>query len=115
MSFDVLPTSHFLKEVKALAKRYRSIKSDLNDLIDTLEIDPYQGVELAPGVRKIRVAITSKGRGKSGGARVITYTVAYTASVKTGKVYLLDIYDKSVSSTVDISVIKEMIQNLELI
>ena len=30
-----------------------------------------QGDELSPGIRKIRLAIVSKGKGKSGGARVM--------------------------------------------
>lgn len=57
------------------------------------------------------MAITSKGRGKSGGARIITYTVVI--SENSGNVYLLSIYDKSDFSTVDIAEIKNMINSLE--
>ncbi len=71
-----------------------------------------QGVELAPGIRKIRLSITSKGKGKSGGARVITYTVI--ASEENGSVYLLEIYDKTDYSSVDIQVIKSVIERLGL-
>lgn len=59
-----------------------------------------QGDELSPGIRKIRMAITSKGRGKSGGARVITYTIVIAENE--GSVYLIDIYDKADYSTVDV-------------
>ena len=92
MSFEVRTTPHFEREAKALAKRYRSFKEDLGVLIDSLSENPLQGAELSPGIRKIRLIITSKRRGKSGGARVITYTIY--ASELEGCVYLVDVYDK---------------------
>ena len=67
-------------------------------------------MELSPGIRKIRMAITSKGRGKSGGARVITYTVV-TAEMQ-GRVYLMNVYDKSDFSSVELSIVKEIVRNL---
>jgi len=70
MSFDVRTTPHFEREAKALAKRYRSFKDDLKEFIDSLSENPMQGSELSIGIRKIRLVVTSKGRGKSGGARV---------------------------------------------
>ena len=66
-----------------------------------------QGDELSPGIRKIRLAIVSKGKGKSGGARVITYTIC--ASESEGRVYLVDVYDKSDFSTVSVSILKKII------
>ena len=92
-------------------KRHRSLKADLLDLVSSLESSPFQGDELTPGIRKIRLAIKSKGRGKSGGARVITYTILTTE--EDGIVYLIDIYDKSDYSTVDVSIIQQMIKYLE--
>ena len=56
------------------------------------------------------MAITSKGKGKSGGARVITYTVVATATE--GRVYLMNVYDKSDFSTVELSVIKDIVKGL---
>ncbi|MDE6264601.1 MAG: addiction module toxin RelE [Paramuribaculum sp.] len=111
MSFEVLTTAEFESQAKALKKRHRSFKGDLMEFVLSLRENPFQGVELSPGIRKIRMAITSKGRGKSGGARVITYTVV-TAEAE-GTVYLMNIYDKADFSTVELSVIKEMIQSLE--
>ena len=73
--------------------------------------NPFQGTELSPGIRKIRMAITSKGRGKSGGARIITYTVVVTESE--GRVYLMNVYDKSGFSSVELSIIKNMIRDLK--
>jgi mRNA-degrading endonuclease RelE of RelBE toxin-antitoxin system len=112
MSFKVRTTPHFERSAKSLFKRYRSLKTDLYSFIDSLEINPFQGDELSPGIRKIRMAITSKGRGKSGGARVITYTVV--AAENEGKVYLIDIYDKSDFSTVDITKIKAIVAEMLL-
>lgn len=73
--------------------------------------NPFQGTELSPGIRKIRMAITSKGRGKSGGARIITYTIITAESE--GRVYLMNAYDKSVFSSVELSIIKNMIRDLK--
>ena len=73
--------------------------------------NPFQGVELSPGIRKIRMAITSKGRGKSGGARVITYTIV--AAELAGRVYLMNVYDKSDFSTVELSVLKDIVKELK--
>lgn len=110
MNFEVLTTHRFERSAKALMKRYRSLKMDLEDFISSLEENPNQGTELSPGLRKIRMAISSKGKGKSGGARVITYTIVISENA--GKVYLIDIYDKSEYSSIDIGKIKEVILDL---
>ena len=68
MNYDFRPSPDFVKGVKALAKRYPSLKSDLMLLRQSLEKDPEQGVDLGGGLRKIRMNIKSKGRGKAGGA-----------------------------------------------
>lgn len=112
MIFDIVPTSRFERSFKALIKRHRSLGKDILGFTDSLRSNPFQGDELSPGIRKIRMVIASKGSGKSGGARVITYTVI-TAET-TGEVFLLDIYDKSDYSTVDISIIKSMVAELNL-
>ena len=111
MNFDIIPTPDFEKSFKALARRHRSLKRDILDFSKSLQENPFQGVELSPGIRKIRMAITSKGKGKSGGARVITYTVI--AAETEGRVYLMNIYDKSDFSTVELSVLKEIARGLE--
>ncbi len=81
------------------------------NLVLSLEENPFQGVELSPDIRKLRMAITSKGRGKSGGARVITYTVVTMETE--GRVYLMNVYDKSDFSTVELSVLKEIARGLD--
>lgn len=65
----------FAKQLKALAKKYHSLRNDYQSFLNDLEQNPYMGTDLGNGVRKVRMAITSKGKGKSGGARVITYVV----------------------------------------
>ena len=110
MNFEVIPTPDFERSFKSLAKRHRSLKADFHKFSKELEQYPFQGDELTPGIRKIRMAITSKGRGKSGGARVITYTVITLED--TGEVYLLDIYDKNDFSTVDIPTLQKIIKDL---
>ncbi len=114
MIFEVIPTQDFARAFKVLAKRHRSLKQDLMELITLLQEDPFQGVELYPGIRKIRMAITSKGRGKSGGARVIPYTIITSSYNKNGSVFLIDIYDKADYSTVDLSRIQAKISELDL-
>ena len=111
MSFEISTTPEFENQAKSLQKRHRSFKNDLKDFVISLKENPFQGVGLSPGIRKIRMAITSKGRGKSGGARVITYTVV-TAETD-GRVYLMNVYDKSDFSTVELSVLKEIVRDLE--
>lgn len=112
MSFRIIPTPTFAKSLKALAKRHKSIKSDIEELRKVLEENPLQGAELTPAIRKIRMAIKSKGGGKSGGARIITYNVLTTEL--DGEVYLLEIYDKSEYSTVKEDVLKDMVKDLGL-
>ena len=93
MSYRIVPTRKFLRELKQLAKRYVSIGEDVEALGISLAENPFQGVDLGGGLRKIRMAITSKGKGKSGGARVITLVALVSA--EEGGVLLLTMYDKS--------------------
>lgn len=90
MSYEVVYTDHFERELKRLFKKHRSIKSDIEALIASLEQEPFQGDNLGQHCYKIRMAISSKGKGKSGGSRVITHVY-----VARNIVYLLSIYDKS--------------------
>ncbi len=74
--------------------------------------NPYQGTELSPGIRKVRLTIGSKGRGKSGGARVITFT--YLVDEKDGVVILLLLYDKADASSIKMNVVRQIIKDLGL-
>lgn len=109
MSYSIKVTSNFAKEAKRLAKKYPSFKKGYEDFKNSLQENPLQGDELTPGIRKIRLAIRSKGKGKSGGARVITFNVL--AEQQNGMVVLVLIYDKSDFSTVDVNTVKELIRD----
>lgn len=111
MGFEIRTTPHFERAAKALMKRHRSLRADLLSENPSRIYCLMQGDELRPGIRKIRMPISSKGRGKSGGARVITYTIL--TPEESGRVYLMDIYDKADYSTVDISVIQSRITDLD--
>lgn len=88
-----------------MAKKFSSIKNEFATLISSILIDPKSGISIGNNCFKIRLAIGSKGKGKSGGARVVTYIY-----VETETVYLLTIYDKGEKSE-----LKEMIEGLELL
>jgi mRNA-degrading endonuclease RelE of RelBE toxin-antitoxin system len=95
MDYKIETTSNFVKELKPLSKKYRSLKEDLQVLNNSLQKNPLQGSPLGKNCYKIRLSISSKGKGKSGGARIITY-------VKTAHqtVFLLSIFDKSAQENI---------------
>jgi mRNA-degrading endonuclease RelE of RelBE toxin-antitoxin system len=66
MNFDVVYTDNFKRKVQPLSNKYRSLKNDLEKLIDALEENPAQGTPIGRDCYKIRMAITSKRKGKSG-------------------------------------------------
>lgn len=108
MSYSFIISSYFAREAKRLGKKYPSFKKDLAAFQDSLLANPLQGVELSPGIRRLRMAIKSKGKGKSGGARIITYNIL--AAEHDGTVVLLLLYDKEDTSTVKLNIIKEILQ-----
>lgn len=95
MNYKISSIPLFDKQAKRLAKKFPSLKNDLSELFESLSDTPEQGTALGNNFYKIRLSIASKGKGKSGGARVITY-VKITATT----VYLTSIYDKSEKSTI---------------
>jgi len=96
MSYDIRYSDTFKRSAKALAKKYPSIKKDLSDLVIELQAKPDLGTPLGNNLFKVRMNISSKGRGKSGGARIITCVV-----YKHEQILLAEIYDKSDYSTVN--------------
>ena len=96
MSYNVELTQSFKKEIKQLLKKFPSLAVEISELIDTLENDPFQGVGIGNNCYKIRLAISSKGKGKSGGGRVITHI-----HIVRNTIYLLSIYDKSEQDSID--------------
>ena len=112
MEVTIKTIPEFDRRVKRLAKKYRSLKTDLLQLITTLRQAPTHGTDLGEGVYKIRIAIASKGTGKSGGGRVITYTVK-VAEPDNYEVTLLTIYDKSEISNVTDAYTKELVRQAQ--
>ena len=90
MSYEVKSISVFEKQAKRLAKKYVSLKNELLQLVQKLKDNPEEGKAIGRNCHKIRISIASKGKGKSGGARIITNIVVMEETV-----YLLAIYDKS--------------------
>ena len=90
MSFKVKTISVFEKQAKRLIKKYASLKAELLDLVQELKDNPEKGSPIGRGCSKIRISIASKGKGKSGGGRVIINIVITDATV-----FLLAIYDKA--------------------
>ncbi len=107
MNYNVLTIASFDKQFKRLVKKYPSLKTELSDLISAIKTEPKKGTSLGNDCYKIRLAIASKGKGKSGGARVITYFAITESSV-----FLLSIYDKSQQSDIED---KELLRLLDLV
>ncbi len=106
---EVTVTDEFKRQMKKLVKKYASALSDYNQLVQSLKMNPFQGDDLGNGKRKVRMAITSKGKGKSGGARVITYELQQN-SVNEIFLILLTIYDKGDIESLSDSYIDWLIQ-----
>lgn len=107
MRYNVKTIGVFEKQAKRLIKKYASLKSELLELVGQLKENPSQGTPLGGNCFKIRIAIASKGRGKSGGARVIT-----NFAISDDTVYLLSIYDKSEKENLTDKELKELLQFL---
>ncbi len=107
MNYSVLPTPLFKKQAKRLIKKYRSLKKELAAFESAVSENPNQGTNLGSNTYKIRLSVESKGKGKSGGVRIITYIVT-----KQLEVYLLTIYDKSEMENIDQKTLKLLISEV---
>ena len=108
MSYKVKFIPKFEKELKRLLKKYPSLKSDFSLLLTSLKNDPSQGISLGSDCYKIRLAISSKGKGKSGGARVLT-----CFKIVHGTVYLLTIFDKSEKENIPDKELSELLKFID--
>ena len=109
MSYSIVVSKRFEKEIKRLVKKFPSLKREFSELITSLQVNPESGVSLGNNCFKIRLSIASKGKGKSGGARVITYLY-----IENETLYLLSIYDKSEKDIITDKELKELLANLDL-
>lgn len=107
MSYKVQSIVVFEKQTKRLLKKYPSLKNELLQLVQSLKENPEQGVSIGKSCFKIRIAIASKGKGKSGGARIITNFI-----ITDDTVYLLSIYDKSEKENLTDKELEELLKYL---
>jgi hypothetical protein len=107
MAYNVIPTDFFKKEAKRLIKKFPSLKDELQKLAILLADKPTSGDDLGNNMYKVRIGIKSKGKGKKGGGRIITYVIA-----KDKEVYLLTIFDKSEFETIDNKILKSIIDKI---
>lgn len=105
MSYEIALSEHFKKEAKRLAKKYTSLKTELQELFIQLENNPKIGTPLGNDVYKIRLAIASKNKGKSGGARIISYV-----QISESQVLLLSIYNKGEKDSISDQEIQEILK-----
>lgn len=105
MSYKVELSDHFKKEAKRLIKKYRSLKTEMAILFDQLAEKPTLGTSLGNDLYKIRLAISSKNKGKRGGARVISYV-----RVDETTVLLLSIYNKGEKDMISDAEIQELLE-----
>ncbi len=97
----------FKKASRHLARKYASLSGDIDKLISTLEETPEQGTPIGKSCFKVRLNISSKKKGKRGGARVITYVQIVETTV-----YLLTIYDKSEKADLTDGELNDLLGNL---
>lgn len=107
MKFEIVLHSNFEKEYKPLAKKYPSLKQDIQSVIDKIEKELTLATDLGDGFKKIRISIKSKGKGSSGGARLIAHETII--AVENTKVIFASIYNKGDHNSINITVLKEII------
>lgn len=107
MLYSVKTIEVFERQAKRLIKKYASLRNELLELVFQLKENPVQGNSIGNNCYKIRLAIASKGKGKSGGARVIINIV-----IAENNVYLLTIYDKSEKENLSAIELQELLKDI---
>ena len=107
MSYNVIPTPLFKSQAKRLIKKFPSLPKELSELNQMLSVNPILGTPLGNDTFKVRLAVKSKGKGKRGGMRIITFRIE-----KNKELYLLTIYDKSEIASVDDKAIQFIISQI---
>ena len=108
MSYKILTIPPFDKQLKRLVKKYPSLKKEFTEFVKSIKTNPEQGEGIGKNCYKIRLAISSKGKGKSGGARVIL-----NIAVSDNLVYLIAIYDKSEKASLTSKELEELLEYIE--
>jgi len=112
MTNKVFVTAAFKREAKRLIKKYLTLQTSIDNLIQELSANAFAGDAYGEGIYKVRLADKSKGKGKSGGFRVMYYHLSKTDSGF--EILLMSIYDKSEKATIKkaeaLSRLKEILQ-----
>ena len=109
MSYNIEVTAYFGKQLKRLAKKFPSLKNDLKKIQINIEKELLLANNLGNGFKKIRIVITSKGKGARGGGRIITFETLVDIEEK--DILFCSIYDKSDYENIDLEILKK---NLDL-
>jgi len=104
MNYKVKSIEVFKRQAKKLIKKYPSLKEEIREIIQKLKINPNLGTPIIKNCYKIRISIASKGKGKSGGARIISHFI-----VSQNIIYLIYIYDKNKKESISEKEIGELI------
>lgn len=119
MSCSIVAIHSFSKEAKRLSKKYHSLKDELIELQNQLLDNPRLGTLIKENTYKIRLAVKSKGKGKSGGMRVITHILELelevdedTAEQET-TIILVAIYDKSEIENISDRYLSDLIDQIQ--
>ena len=112
MNFRIIPTPNFERSAKRLSKKYHSLKNELTELSRLILANPNSGTPIGKGAYKVRLAVKSKGKGKNGGMRVITYLELDFFISDTTNIFLLSIYDKSETSSISNEELKILIESV---
>jgi mRNA-degrading endonuclease RelE of RelBE toxin-antitoxin system len=117
MSYKIATIDVFERKAKKLLKKYASLKEELIELQNDLLQNPTMGTLIAENTYKIRLAVKSKGKGKSSGMRVITHIVELVAKINESEfdtiIFLLTIYDKSEIENISDNELQSLIKDVE--
>jgi len=118
MNCKIIAIEEFKRDAKKLLKKYVSLKNELAQLQTDLQANPRMGTLIQENTYKIRLAVKSKGKGKSGGMRIITHVVELEILVTESiieheiTVFLLTIYDKSELENISDSELTHLIKEV---
>ena len=110
MTVNITTHPEIVRQMKRYAKKYRSLANDYANFLTSIRKDPFQGIDLGGGIHKVRLAVTSKGKGKSGGMRIITFSLDKIDD-ETIHVTLLYIYDKKEMENVSDDFVRYLLEN----
>ena len=109
MTVNITTHPEFVRQMKRYAKKYRSLAVEYASFLKSIQDNPFQGDDLGKGIRKVRLAVAAKGKGKSGGMRVITFSVDKITD-ELINVTLLYIYDKKEMENVSDEFIRYLLE-----